>query len=305
MARPRCRAVGQHLADLPVLLPGLHGRPAGAARATRSRRRRSTAPASPRVLRSIILPLVLVATAPLLISSFAFSFNNFTIIYLFNNGGPAIPGAPVRARLHRHPDLGDLRHLRRLGRRGRLRPRQRAVDPRVHRRRPHLGAGVPPDPQARGVHVMSATAATHRRRPPAPDTPPPTSRATRPPPPLAARRRLEVPARASSSSSTRCSRSSTCSRHRSIRAGSLAASNAHLQRRRLRELRRARRHQLLDLGGQHAADRRHRRRRRGAHGRRRRLRVLALPLLGPPGEPHRRCSSSRCSRRRSRSSRSS
>ncbi len=47
-----------------------------------------------RQLRSIILPLVLVATAPLLISSFAFAFNNFTIIYMFNNGGPAIPGAP-------------------------------------------------------------------------------------------------------------------------------------------------------------------------------------------------------------------
>ncbi|GAB2704122.1 arabinogalactan oligomer/maltooligosaccharide transport system permease protein [Microbacterium marinum] len=47
-----------------------------------------------RQLRSIILPLVLVSTAPLLISSFAFSFNNFTIIYMFNNGGPAIPGAP-------------------------------------------------------------------------------------------------------------------------------------------------------------------------------------------------------------------
>jgi len=47
-----------------------------------------------RQLRSIILPLVLVATAPLLISSFAFSFNNFTIIYMFNAGGPAIPGAP-------------------------------------------------------------------------------------------------------------------------------------------------------------------------------------------------------------------
>ncbi|MFT4281694.1 ABC transporter permease subunit [Microbacterium sp.] len=47
-----------------------------------------------RQLRSIILPLVLVATAPLLISSFAFSFNNFTIIYMFNDGGPAIPGAP-------------------------------------------------------------------------------------------------------------------------------------------------------------------------------------------------------------------
>jgi len=47
-----------------------------------------------RQLRSIILPLVFVATAPLLISSFAFSFNNFTIIYLFNSGGPTIPGAP-------------------------------------------------------------------------------------------------------------------------------------------------------------------------------------------------------------------
>jgi arabinogalactan oligomer/maltooligosaccharide transport system permease protein len=47
-----------------------------------------------RVLRSIILPLVLVSTAPLLISSFAFAFNNFSIIYLFNGGGPAIPGAP-------------------------------------------------------------------------------------------------------------------------------------------------------------------------------------------------------------------
>nr|WP_301549514.1 ABC transporter permease subunit [Microbacterium invictum] len=47
-----------------------------------------------RQVRSIILPLVLVATAPLLISSFAFAFNNFTVIYMFNNGGPAIPGAP-------------------------------------------------------------------------------------------------------------------------------------------------------------------------------------------------------------------
>ncbi|QAY60052.1 ABC transporter permease subunit [Microbacterium protaetiae] len=47
-----------------------------------------------RTMRSLLLPLVLVSTAPLLISSFAFSFNNFTIIYMFNNGGPAIPGAP-------------------------------------------------------------------------------------------------------------------------------------------------------------------------------------------------------------------
>lgn len=47
-----------------------------------------------RQFRSIILPLLMVSTAPLLISSFAFSFNNFTIIYMFNGGGPAIPGAP-------------------------------------------------------------------------------------------------------------------------------------------------------------------------------------------------------------------
>ncbi|MDE0545835.1 ABC transporter permease subunit [Microbacterium sp. C7(2022)] len=47
-----------------------------------------------RRFRSIVLPLLLVSTAPLAISSFAVGFNNFTIIYLFNNGGPAIPGAP-------------------------------------------------------------------------------------------------------------------------------------------------------------------------------------------------------------------
>ncbi|WP_345803231.1 ABC transporter permease subunit [Microbacterium sp. AZCO] len=47
-----------------------------------------------RRFRSIILPLLLVSTAPLAISSFAVAFNNFTVIYMFNNGGPSIPGAP-------------------------------------------------------------------------------------------------------------------------------------------------------------------------------------------------------------------
>lgn len=47
-----------------------------------------------RRVRAIILPLLLVATAPLMIASFAFSFNNFTVIYMFNGGGPSIPGAP-------------------------------------------------------------------------------------------------------------------------------------------------------------------------------------------------------------------
>lgn len=44
--------------------------------------------------RAIVLPLLLVSTAPLLIASFAVAFNNFTVIYTFNNGGPGIPGAP-------------------------------------------------------------------------------------------------------------------------------------------------------------------------------------------------------------------
>ncbi|MEY4310838.1 MAG: Maltose transport system permease protein MalF [Actinomycetota bacterium] len=39
--------------------------------------------------RLIKLPLLLISLAPLLISSFAFNFNNFSIIYLITGGGPA------------------------------------------------------------------------------------------------------------------------------------------------------------------------------------------------------------------------
>lgn len=39
--------------------------------------------------KSITLPLVTFATAPLLIMSFAMNFNNFNVIYLFTEGGPA------------------------------------------------------------------------------------------------------------------------------------------------------------------------------------------------------------------------
>lgn len=41
-----------------------------------------------RIFRSIKLPLLLVSVAPLLISSFAFNFNNFNIIYMLTGGGP-------------------------------------------------------------------------------------------------------------------------------------------------------------------------------------------------------------------------
>lgn len=44
---------------------------------------------------SITMPLLLVSTAPLLISSFAFNFNNFNVVYLMTEGGPDDLSAPV------------------------------------------------------------------------------------------------------------------------------------------------------------------------------------------------------------------
>ena len=45
--------------------------------------------------RRIVLPLLLVALTPLLISSFAFNFNNFNAIYLTTEGGPFAPDNPA------------------------------------------------------------------------------------------------------------------------------------------------------------------------------------------------------------------
>ena len=42
-------------------------------------------------LRKITLPIVLFQTAPLLVGQYTFNFNNFSIIYLFNGGGPFNP----------------------------------------------------------------------------------------------------------------------------------------------------------------------------------------------------------------------
>lgn len=44
-------------------------------------------------LRTITLPLVMYAIAPIIITQYTFNFNNFNIIYLFNNGGPAVAGS--------------------------------------------------------------------------------------------------------------------------------------------------------------------------------------------------------------------
>jgi arabinogalactan oligomer/maltooligosaccharide transport system permease protein len=45
--------------------------------------------------RRVTLPLLLVALSPLLISSFAFNFNNFNAIYLTTEGGPFPAGDPT------------------------------------------------------------------------------------------------------------------------------------------------------------------------------------------------------------------
>ena len=47
--------------------------------------------------RKITFPLLLISIAPLLIGSFAFNFNNFTVIYLLTEGRPPIPGAQTLA----------------------------------------------------------------------------------------------------------------------------------------------------------------------------------------------------------------
>ena len=46
---------------------------------------------------SITFPLLMISLAPLLIGSFAFNFNNFTVIYLLTGGGPPIPGSQTPA----------------------------------------------------------------------------------------------------------------------------------------------------------------------------------------------------------------
>ncbi|GAA4286216.1 ABC transporter permease subunit [Georgenia daeguensis] len=48
-----------------------------------------------RTWRSVIMPLLMVSTAPLLISSFAFNFNNFNLIYMLTGGGPRMADASV------------------------------------------------------------------------------------------------------------------------------------------------------------------------------------------------------------------
>jgi arabinogalactan oligomer / maltooligosaccharide transport system permease protein len=47
------------------------------------------------IFRRVTLPLLLIATTPLLIASFAFNFNNFNNIFLLTGGGPTQPDQPI------------------------------------------------------------------------------------------------------------------------------------------------------------------------------------------------------------------
>ena len=67
--------------------------------------------------RRLTLPLLMVSIGPLLIGSFAFNFNNFAIIDLYNQRRPADPWLSHAGRLYRHPDQLHLPH--RLRRRAR------------------------------------------------------------------------------------------------------------------------------------------------------------------------------------------
>ncbi len=49
------------------------------------------------IFRNVTLPLLMVATGPLLVGSFSFNFNNFNQIYLLTGGGPMLPNSKSAA----------------------------------------------------------------------------------------------------------------------------------------------------------------------------------------------------------------
>lgn len=49
------------------------------------------------VVRTVTLPLLMIAVSPLLVGSFAFNFNNFNVIFLVTGGGPPMAGAQTPA----------------------------------------------------------------------------------------------------------------------------------------------------------------------------------------------------------------
>ena len=105
--------------------------------------------------RTITFPLLLVALAPLLITSFAFNFNNFPAIYLTSRRRSVPAGQPER-RWHRPADHLHLpARVRRL--RSRLRLRRRHLGVHLPDRRDRLDRGLPSHPGPGGDQLMTHT----------------------------------------------------------------------------------------------------------------------------------------------------
>ena len=103
--------------------------------------------------RTITFPLLLVALAPLLITSFAFNFNNFAAIYLTSEGAP-VPARQPEGRQHRHPDHVHLpAGVRWVG--CRLRVRRRHLGAHLPDRRDRLDRQLPPHPGPGGDQLMA------------------------------------------------------------------------------------------------------------------------------------------------------
>ena len=93
-----------------------------------------------RRFRSVTLPMLMVSLAPLLIASFAFNFNNFSLIYMLTGGGPKYSGTPLL--------IGETDILISMVGRQAVRPGLGVVPAHLRAGRDHLLARIPADPQA-------------------------------------------------------------------------------------------------------------------------------------------------------------
>ena len=139
-----------------------------------------------RMLRSIIMPLLLVAVGPLLIASFAFNFNNFSADL------PLHRGRALRRRGNTSDRSTDLliTYAYRLAFSGvtpELRLRGRSVDPHLHPRRSHEHSRLPSHQGPGGDQLMTVV---NRFREASPSRRQSASRSTASPP---SRRRRDAP----------------------------------------------------------------------------------------------------------------
>ena len=103
--------------------------------------------------RAVVFPLLLIAVAPLLISSFAYNFNNFNVDPA-DDRRRAVPAGQPEGRWHGHPRQLRLPAGVRRGR-GAVRLRRRRVGAHLHDRGHRLDHRLPPDRRPRGDQPMT------------------------------------------------------------------------------------------------------------------------------------------------------